>query len=72
MQKKEFLKRKTQVSIPPTKSRASSKYKYYADNFNKDGDRKEAKDADLSQEIKPWKRNTVAPQAPSKSPVISN
>lgn len=35
-QRKAFLKRKTQVSVPPggAKNRASSKYKYYADNFD--------------------------------------
>lgn len=77
MQKKEFLKRKTQVSIPPNKTRASSKYKYYADNFNKDGERKLANDADTSQEIqKPWQRgrNTVATTSQNKQqpPKISN
>lgn len=33
VQKREFLKRKTQQA-PQMQKQASSKYKYYADNFN--------------------------------------
>jgi len=58
VQKREFLKRKTNMNMPPPRNRGSSKYRYYVDNF------KQQSEGSSSQPEVAKRRNSIQRKEP--------